>query len=141
MLSVIGSQRASRGAGEARRGSRPAGLALGSLLLLACNVSMAPEALEPSLTQAVADPVLLAQLCRTQADEIGPVSASRLKLTSIAAERPLIGSRGAGTADVEYLPVAASASGSACRGRLAFELSDDASATHFTYRNLRIEPR
>ena len=141
MVSVNHRHQALRSAAEAHRGSRPAGLALGSLLLLACNVSMDPEALRPTLTQAVADPVLLAQLCRTQADAIGPVSASRLKLTAIAAERPLIGSSGAGTVDVEYLPIVAPASESPCRGRLAFEFSDDASATHFSYRNLRIEPR
>jgi hypothetical protein len=116
-------------------------LAAGSLLFCACNVSMDPEALRPALTQAAADPVVIAELCRTAAEAVGPVSASRLTLSSIAAERPLVGSDGTGTADVEYLPIAASGSGTACRGRLVFEFSDDASATHFTFRNLRVEPR
>jgi hypothetical protein len=106
-----------------------------------CEVAMDPDALRPGLTQAIADPALLAPLCRADVAALGPVSASRLGLTGISAKRPLIGGEGSGSVEVDYRPLAPELEGTICRGRVTFDFRDDASARHFTFDNLRAEPR
>jgi hypothetical protein len=91
-------------------------------LAIGC-VPLSAETLEPALRAAVLDPAVLARICETTPDDVGPPSASALVLSEIRNERSADGS-GSGSAAVSYAPVGGDLVGTTCSATLRFDFED-----------------
>lgn len=103
-------------------------IALGSLLLAAlASCSVRDDVLRPLIVQQASDPVVLAELCGVEPEALGPISASRLRVSEIDNDKGAEG--GEGRARLRYEPLGEALAGKTCSGVMHFRFSSRGGTT------------